>query len=118
MNTPPDKVIAYLNDTMAAFVQNQVDIVSMIENKSLEWIPSLIPHMEYTDKIIAQATRFYMHLLITRHVHEMIEMWVEIEDYASSKYADQIEAQVSELISLCTGRTYQELTEQFLCQEH
>lgn len=36
MNTPPDKVIAYLNDTMAAFVQNQVDIVSMIENKSLE----------------------------------------------------------------------------------
>lgn len=98
-------------------MQNQVDIVTMIENKSLEWVPSLIPHMDYTDQIIAHATRFYMHILVTRHVHEMIEMWVAIEDYVKSDYADKIEAQVSELISLCTGRTYKELTEKYLCNQ-
>lgn len=36
MNTPPTQVIQYLNDTITAIVQNQVDIVTMIENKSLE----------------------------------------------------------------------------------
>ena len=70
--------------------------------------------MKYDDEIIYNATRFYMHILITRHVSEMIAMWVDVESYADSKYADQIEEKLSELISLCTGSTFLELTETFL----
>lgn len=115
METTESKINS-LNILVKQIVENQKNIAEMLENETLPWIPSLIPHMEYSDQMIAYATRFYMHLLITRHVHEMIEMWVELEDYFKSKYADKIEAQISELISLCTGRTYQELNEQYIWQ--
>ncbi len=106
--------IERLNNIVIQIVKNQADMVTMIENKSLPWIPSLVPHMNYTDEIIFHATRFYMHVLITRHVKEIIEMWVDVDSYASSNYATQIEDKLSELISLCTGRTFLELTESYL----
>lgn len=106
--------IEELNQMVRRIIWNQTAIVTMLENKSLPGYPSLIPFMKYDDEIIYNATRFYMHILITRHVSEMIAMWVDVEKYADSKYADQIENKLSELISLCTGSTFLELTEKFI----
>lgn len=111
------KEIEQLNKMIQEIVVNQVNIVEMIENKSLPWHPTLVPLMDYNDSIILMATRFYMHILVTRHVHEMIEMWVNIEDYISSKYADKVEAQLSELLSLCTGRSFKDLTDSIWQQQ-
>lgn len=106
--------IEELNRLVRHIIKHQADTVTMIENKSLPGFPSLIPYMDYNDEIIFHATRFYMHILVTRHVKEIIEMWVDVDSYASSNYANQIEEKLSELISLCTGRTFLELTESYL----
>lgn len=103
-----------LNKMVKDIIKNQTEIVMMLENKSLPWYPSLIPFMDYNDEIVFDATRFYMHIVITRHVKEMIEMWVDPDDYAKSWYATEIENKLSELISLCTWRTFLELTETFV----
>jgi len=106
--------IETLNKIIKDIVQNQSKIVTMIENKTLPWIPSIVPHMDYNDEIVFFATKFYTHILVTRHIHDMIEMWVNAEQYVESNYASQIEEKLSELISLCTGLTFLELTEKQL----
>lgn len=66
--------IENLNNIVKDITRSQAEIVNMIEGKSLPGIPSIVPFMDYNDEVIFFATKFYMHILVTRHIKEMIDM--------------------------------------------
>lgn len=93
--------IKQLNSLVSKIIDNQFHLIHQIENASFPDIPSLIPHMDYNDEIIAKTTQFYMHILITRHIGDMHKMKVDFTDYKKSQYSERIEKAFDTLLELC-----------------